>query len=127
MGEVTGLIVAVGLLQLGNWWTAGLTFSLAYVAGFALTVGPLMQEGVGFRKAMWDSFLSETPSITVMEIVAIGVDLTLAGQAGMGDALFWSSLVVSLTCGLLAAYPVNVALILLGVKEGMMNPRMTAH
>ena len=41
----------------------------------------------------------------------------------MGDAIFWSSLIVSLTAGLVAAYPVNVLLIRFGVKEGMMDPR----
>lgn len=127
MGEITGVIIAAGLLHLGNAWTSGLTFVLAYVAGYALTVGPLVQEGVRLRAAMWDAFLSETPSITVMEIVAIGVSLALAGAASMGEPLFWSSLVVSLTCGLLAAYPVNVLLIRFGVKQGMMDPRMTEH
>lgn len=127
MGEIVGVVIAVGLLSLGNLWTAAITFVLAYVAGYALTVGPLMQEGVAFPSAMRDAFLSETPSIAVMEIVAIGVDLTLAGQAGMGDALFWSSLIVSLTCGLVAAYPVNYLLIRHGVKEGMMDPRETGH
>lgn len=127
MGEVTGLIIAVGLLQLSTTWVAGITFAFAYVAGFALTVGPLMQEGVGFRKAMWDALLAETPSITIMEIVAISIDLTLSGNAGFGDPLFWSSMVVSLTCGLIAAWPVNLLLIRYGVKEGMMDPRNTEH
>ncbi|KRS19468.1 DUF4396 domain-containing protein [Roseovarius indicus] len=127
LGEVTGLMIAVGLLQLSTPWVAGITFALAYVAGFALTVGPLMQDGVGFNKAMWDALLAETPSITVMEIVAIGTDLTLSGNAGIADPLFWSSMVVSLTCGLVAAWPVNLLLIRYGVKEGMMDPRNTGH
>lgn len=127
MGEIAGLVIAVGLLTLDTIWVAAITFAMAYVAGYALTVGPLMQEGVPFRTAMWDAFLAETPSIAVMEIVAIGVDLTLAGDAGLGDVRFWSSLTVSLTCGLFAAYPVNVLLIRFGVKEGMMDPRRTHH
>jgi hypothetical protein len=57
-----------------------------------------------------------------MEIVAIGVDLWLAKDATIGEPLFWASLGVSLTAGLVAAYPVNVLLVHLGVKEGMMNP-----
>ncbi|EBA07449.1 DUF4396 domain-containing protein [Sagittula stellata] len=55
--------------------------------------------------------LSETPSITVMEVTAIGVSRLLGRAAGIGDPLFRSSLVVSLSCSLIAAYPVNVALI----------------
>lgn len=123
-GEIVGVFIAAGLLSLGNWWTAGITFVLAYVAGFALTVGPLVQEGVGFGQALQDAFVSETASITVMELVAIGADLWLAAGAHMGDVLFWSSLVFSLTMGLIAAYPVNVLLIHFGIKSGMMNPKM---
>lgn len=122
-GEVTGIVIAAGILSLGTWWVATVTFTLAYVAGYALTVGPLMQEGVPFGEAMWDAFLTETASITVMEIVAIGVDLYLAGNATMGEPLFWTSLFFSLSMGLLAAYPVNVLLVRLGVKKGMMDPR----
>jgi hypothetical protein len=82
---------------------------------------------VGWARAIRDAVISETPSIFVMEVVAIGVDLWLAGEAGPAQALFWSSLVVSLTCGLIAAYPVNVLLIHYGIKEGMMDPRNTEH
>lgn len=122
-GEIAGVVITVGLLGLGNFWVAGLTFLLAYVAGFALTVGPLMEDGVPFGEAIRDALYSETASITVMEIVAISVDLWLAGKAGMGDPVFWSSLVFSLSAGLLAAYPVNVLLIRMGVKEGMHSPK----
>jgi hypothetical protein len=121
-GEVLGVSMAVGLFAFKTTGTAVLTFALAYFFGYLLTVGPLMQEGVGLREALWDAFYSETASITVMEIVAISTDLWLAGEAGMGDVLFWTSLAFSLSLGLLAAYPVNIALIYAGVKEGMMNP-----
>jgi hypothetical protein len=36
-------------------------------------------------------------------------------------------MIVSLTCGLVAAYPVNLILIRMGVKQGMMDPRDTHH
>lgn len=122
-GEVTGVVVALGLLSMGSLAVAATTFLFAYVFGYALTVGPLVQEGVSFSRAMWDAFLAETPSITVMEAVAIGTDLWLAGEAGLTDVLFWSALVVSLSVGFVAAYPINVLLIRQGVKEGMMDPR----
>ena len=127
MGEIAGVIIAAGILALGTWWVAAITFALAYAAGYALTVGPLMQEGVPLGTALRDAFLAETPSITVMEVVAIGADILLAGGAHMGEALFWSGLIVSLSLGLFAAYPVNVLLIHYGVKEGMMDPRDTEH
>ncbi|RBI60009.1 DUF4396 domain-containing protein [halophilic archaeon] len=121
-GEVLGVSTAVGVLAFRTTGTVILTFALAYFFGYLMTVGPLIQEGVGFREALWDAFYSETASITVMEIVAISVDIWLAGEAGLGDVLFWTSLVFSLSMGLIAAYPVNLLLIHYGVKEGMMNP-----
>lgn len=125
-GEIAGVSIAAGVLSLGTSWIAGTSFTLAYAAGFALTVGPLVQQGVVFRQALWDAFYSESASITVMEICAIGVDVLLAGDATMGEPLFWTSLIVSLTVGLAAAYPVNVLLIRLGVKEGMHSPKAMA-
>lgn len=127
LGEIVGVTLAVGLLRFGNLGTALTTFAFAYVIGFLLTLGPLVQDGMPLRKALKDTFLAESPSIAVMEIVAISVDLSLAGNAGMGDVLFWSSMIVSLSCGLFAAYPVNLLLLKFGVKEGMMDPRMTDH
>lgn len=121
-GEVTGLVIAVGALALSGFWTVALTFALAYAFGYALTMGPLLQEGIGLAEAVRDALYSETASITVMEVVAIGIDRWLAAEAVLGDVLFWTSLVFSLTIGLIAAYPVNVALIYVGIKEGMMNP-----
>ena len=122
MGEVVGITAATIILSLSTLWVAVRTFALAYVAGFALTVAPMMQEGTGFGEAMKDALYSETPSITVMEIVAIGTDLLLAGGAGWTEPLFWTALLFSLTVGFVAAYRVNAALIAVGVKEGMGNP-----
>ncbi|WP_213163533.1 DUF4396 domain-containing protein [Kaustia mangrovi] len=126
-GEIAGVVIAAGLLSLGNWAVAGTTFVLAYLAGYALTVGPMAQSGVPLREALWDAFVAETPSITVMEVTAIGIDLWLAAAATITEPLFWASLVFSLSCGLFAAYPVNLALLRFGVKEGMMDPRRTDH
>lgn len=125
-GEITGVVIAAGLLSLATIPVAVITFSFAYVAGFGMTMGPLMQEGVGFIEALKDALYSETPSITVMETVAIGTDILLAGEAHISDLLFWTALIFSLTLGLVAAYPVNVLLIEFGVKEGMMNPKEMA-
>ncbi|XBQ15862.1 MAG: DUF4396 domain-containing protein [Oceanicaulis sp.] len=123
MGEISGVVIAVGLLSLSNIWVAAITFTLAYVFGYAATVFPMMQEGVDLKTALKDAVYSETASIAVMEIVAIGADLYLAGEAGMGSPRFWSALIISLTLGFVAAWPVNYLLVKLGVKEGMGDPR----
>ncbi|RBI61489.1 DUF4396 domain-containing protein [halophilic archaeon] len=125
-GEVTGIVLTVGILALAELYVVAITFGFAYLFGYALTVGPLVQEGETWAQAIVDALYSETASITVMEIVAISVDLWLAGEATMGDVLFWSSLFFSLSLGLIAAYPVNLVLIHFSVKEGMMNPKKMA-
>ncbi len=127
LGELTGLLITVGIFGASQWVVVLVTFMLAYAAGYALTVGPLLQDGVGLKAALKDAVISETPSIFVMEVVAITVDLLVAGNAGPHQPLFWSSLVLSLSCGLVAAWPVNLWLIRHGIKEGMMDPRMTDH
>lgn len=122
-GEVLGFALLAGLLALQSTLITTLgTFALAYIFGYALTVGPLMQEGVGFREAMFDALYSETPSITIMEISAIGTDLLIASQAKIGDLLFWGALAFSLSVGFVFAFPINALLVHFGVKEGMMNP-----
>ncbi|KAF0096257.1 MAG: hypothetical protein E1N59_224 [Puniceicoccaceae bacterium 5H] len=126
-GEITGLLVMTGLLAINsNLWVALTTFVLAYVFGFGMTIGPLLQDGEKFGAAFKDALYSESASIAVMEIVAIGTDIWLAKNAQFGEPLFWSSLVLSLSIGLIAAYPVNLLLIRFGVKEGMHNPKEMA-
>lgn len=122
-GEILGFAVLAGLLAVQStlFVTLG-TFALAYLFGYALTVGPLMQESVGFGEAVLDALYSETPSITVMEIAAIGTDLLIASQAKITDLLFWGALAFSLSVGFVFAFPVNAALVEFGVKEGMKNP-----
>lgn len=122
-GEIVGITLAQGILAFNTIWVVLITFGFAYLFGYALNIGPLMQEGASFSEATKDAFLSETPSITIMEIAAIGTDLLLAGAAGMGSILFWMAMAFSLSVGFIAAYPVNAGLITLGVKEGMMNPQ----
>lgn len=122
-GEILGVVLLAGVLAVtSSAITAVVTFSLAYLFGFALTVGPLLQEGVGFSEALSDAFYSETASITLMEIAAIGTDVWLAGSAHITDLLFWTGLAFSLSVGYLVAYPVNVLLVSWGVKGGMQDP-----
>jgi hypothetical protein len=125
-GEITGVIIAAGLLALDNTGIAIVTFAFAYVFGYALTFGPLVQGGMSVKQALIDTFYSDTVTIAVMEVTAISIDLWLSARATIDQPLFWGALVFSLTVGLIAAYPVNVLLIRLGVKGGMGDPRDTS-
>lgn len=125
-GEITGVFIAAGLLTLGNTAVAVTTFCFAFVFGYGLTLGHLLQDGVPVKKALNDTLYADTATIAVMEITAISLDLWLAGAATMNQPLFWNSLLLSLSVGLFAAYPVNVLLAKLGVKGGMGDPRNTS-
>ncbi|GAB7095623.1 hypothetical protein JCM30237_27770 [Halolamina litorea] len=122
IGEVVGITLAAGILLLNTAGVIATTFSFAYLFGLVFTIGPLMQEGVGFREAVSDAAYSESGSIVAMEAVAIGSDVYLAGEATMGEPVFWASLAVSLSLGFLAALPINLGLLHFGVKEGMGDP-----
>ncbi|MGM0679794.1 MAG: DUF4396 domain-containing protein, partial [Pseudomonadota bacterium] len=124
-GEVTGIVIAAGLLTLGNNAVALITFAFAYIFGYGLTFGPLVQAGIPIKRALIDTFYSDTLTIAVMEVTAISLDIWLAADATMGEPLFWGSLIFSLSIGLVAAYPVNVLLVHFGVKGGMGDPRDT--
>ena len=117
------MLTLAELLAISGWPVNLVSFTLAYLIGFAFTLGPLMQAGEAFQVALKDSVVAESISITVMEVVALSVNAGLAGDARIGDPVFWGALIISLSMGLLAAYPVNVLLIRFGVKEGMHNPK----
>jgi len=122
-GEVVGVFIAAGLLSLETVWVTVITFALAYLFGYAMTVGPLLQQGVELRQAVRDALYSETASITVMEISALALNNWLSSGTHLAHVLFWTSLVVSLSAGFIAAYPVNLLLIRFGVKQGMASPK----
>ena len=63
--------------------------------------------GVEARRALSLAFASDTLSIATMEIVDNGFILVVPGAmaAGLGDALFWWSLGVSLAIAFVVALP----------------------
>ena len=65
-GEVTGVFIAAGLLALDNTAVALITFAFAYVFGYGMTFGPLLQAGVPVKRALLDTFYSDTLTIAVM-------------------------------------------------------------
>jgi hypothetical protein len=56
-----------------------------------------VQGVVSFAQASEDTLSSETVSITILEIAAIGADLLVASEVQMCDGLFWMALVRSLS------------------------------
>lgn len=115
IGEVLGMV-------LGTWWgwsdlqTVALAVGLAFLFGYALTIGPVVQANVPFRQAIKVALAADTVSIFVMEVVDNAVMLTIPGamEAGVVSWLFWSSLAFALAVAFVVTVPVNRWLIARG-------------
>ncbi len=111
IGEILGMVIATAL-GLGNAASIIVAILLAFLFGYGLTVRSLIG-AVGMRQATRLAFASDTLSITTMEVVdnlfIIAVPGALA--AGLGDGLFWWSLIFSLVIAFVVTVPVNQWLI----------------
>jgi hypothetical protein len=115
IGEILGMILA-------TWWGWGnfasilLAIVLAFFFGYGLTSLPLLRSGMTVKEVAPLAFASDTASITTMEIVDNLFILIVPGAiaAGLGDALFWWSLLVGLVIAGAVAYPVNRWLLVRG-------------
>ena len=89
---------------------------LAFVFGYSFTIGPLLRAGVPIGRALALAFVSDTASITVVEIVDNAFILIVPGAmaAGLGDSKFWWSLGVGLAIAFVFAFPLNRWLIARG-------------
>jgi hypothetical protein len=115
IGEVLGMVLATAW-RLSDTASILLAVVLAFFFGYSLTVGPVLRSGVALRRAVGVALAADTLSILVMELVDNGVLLAYPGalEAGLGDALFWWSLVLSLAVAFVVTVPVNRALIARG-------------
>ena len=115
IGEVLGMVLATWW-GWGDWASIALAVALAFVFGYALTVGPVVRAGLPLRQAVRVALAADTVSILVMELVDNGVLLVVPGamDAGLLDALFWGSLAFALLVAFVVTVPVNRALIARG-------------
>ncbi len=113
---------------LGNGASIALSVGLAFFFGYALTIGPVLRAGVELRRAVRVALASDTVSITTMEIVDNAFILLVPGAlaAGLGDALFWWSLGLSLAIAFVLTVPVNRWLIARGRGHAVMH-ELHAH
>ena len=112
IGEVLGMVLA-------TWWgwangpSIALSVVLAFFFGYLLTSTSVLRAGMSVGTAVKVALAADTVSILVMEIVDNLVMLLVPGalHAGLGDALFWGSLVFSLVVAFVVTVPVNRAMI----------------
>jgi hypothetical protein len=108
IGEVMGMVIGTALAW-SNAATIALSVALAFLFGYALTMIPLIRNGLAFRSVIGLAFASDTVSIAIMEIVDNAIMLIIPGAmaAGLTSPLFWGSLAFSLVVAGAAAFPVN--------------------
>jgi hypothetical protein len=89
--------------------TVALAVGLAFLFGYAFTIGPVMRSGLALRAAIPVALAADTVSITVMEIVDNAVMLGVPGamDAGLTSPLFWGALAFALFVAFLVTVPVN--------------------
>ena len=122
IGEVLGMVVST-LLSLGALASVVISIVLAFIFGYALTITPVLQSGLSFRRALAVAFAADTVSITSMELLDNAFILAVPGaiNAGLTDALFWISLICSLAVAFVFTVPVNRFLIARGLGHAVVH------
>jgi hypothetical protein len=108
IGEVLGMVIGTAL-GWSDLATIVLAVALAFVFGYAFTIGPVLRSGLPLRTAIGVALAADTVSITVMEIVDNAMMLAIPGamDAGLTSWLFWVSLAVALAVAFVVTVPVN--------------------
>jgi Domain of unknown function (DUF4396) len=116
IGEVLGMVVATAA-GWGNLGSIVVSVVLAFFFGYLLTFNGVRRAGLAVPAAVRTALAADTVSILVMEIVDNGtlVVWPSALDAGLGDWLFWASLVISLGIAFVVTVPVNRAMIARGL------------
>jgi hypothetical protein len=108
IGEVLGMVIGTAL-GWGELQTVALAVGLAFLFGYAFTIGPVMRSGLTLRKAIPVALAADTISITVMEVVDNAIMLGVPGamDAGLASPLFWGALAFALAVAFVVTVPVN--------------------
>ena len=122
VGEVLGMVVGTAL-GWSDLHTVALAVALAFVFGYAFTIGPVLRSGLPLRAAVRVALAADTVSITVMEVVDNAVLLAVPGamDAGVGSLMFWASLAFALAVAFLVTLPVNRWLIARGKGHAVVH------
>jgi hypothetical protein len=93
----------------GNLATVVLAIGLAFLFGFTLTSIPLRRSGMPWPAVVKTAVAADTVSIAIMEVIDNAFVLAVPGalDAGIGDALFWASLLGGFVLAFGPAFLVN--------------------
>lgn len=118
LGEILGMVVGTALL-LNDVTTLVISVLFGLIGGFALGMIPLRKAGYAYGRAFRQVLIAEGLSIAVMETVEILTMVYLPGvmEATITEPVFWLGMLLGLTAGFVAAFPVNLLLIKRGVRH----------
>jgi hypothetical protein len=122
IGEVLGMIIGTAL-GWSDLQTVALAVGLAFLFGYAFTIGPVMRGGLALRAAVPVALAADTLSITVMEVVDNAIMLGVPGamDAGLTSPLFWGALAFALLVAFVVTVPVNRWLIARGKGHAVIH------
>jgi hypothetical protein len=128
IGEVLGMVIATAA-GWGNAASIAISVVLAFFFGYLLTFTGQRRAGLPVAQAVRVALAADTVSILVMEIVDNGTLLIwpAAMAAGLGDPLFWGSLVISLAVAFVVTVPVNRAMISRGLGHAKAHAAHSGH
>jgi hypothetical protein len=128
LGEVLGMVLTTAL-GWGNAANIVVSIALAFAFGYTLAMRPVLAAGVPFRRALGIALASDTVSITSMELMDNLGLIAVPGaiDAGLGDWLFWASLVGTLAIAFVITVPVNRWLIARGKGHALVHEYHHAH
>ena len=108
IGEVLGMVIGTAL-GWSDLQTVALAVGLAFLFGYAFTIGPVMRSGLTLSAAVPVALAADTISITVMEVVDNAIMLLVPGamDAGLDSLLFWGALAFALAVAFVVTVPVN--------------------
>jgi hypothetical protein len=114
IGEVMGMVIAASW---SNIMQTILSIVLAFFFGYLLTSRSLIKKGANKGEALKGALVTDTVSITSMEIVDNTFIWVIPGaiHAGLNNLLFWWSLTLSLLVAFIVTVPVNRLIISRGI------------
>jgi len=128
IGEMSGMIVGVSL-GLNPWTTVALSITLAFIFGYALSMLPLLKNGISLGKALKLVLIADTLSILSMEIAENLIMIITPGamHSGISNPIFWITMSFAFLVGFAVAYPVNKILLQRGKGHAITHDAIGHH
>lgn len=118
IGEVLGVIIGTSL-RMSNVNTLILAVTLGFLVGLILGIRPLLKAKFDFKRALKTVLIAEGLSIVVMEATEVLIEVYTPGvmAAGLTSWIFWAGMLLAMSGGFIAAYPINYYLIGKGIRH----------